>query len=179
MQLTSSSKGREAEIAELFRASFTASEGAEEGALIGTLARDLIVTTDPADIHVFLAEDAGALVGTCVFTRLRHDGETRTVLLLSPVAVATDRQGQGIGQRMITHGLGALRVIGAEMVVTYGDPAFYGRLGFAPVAKDFVPAPFPLSHPEGWLGQSLTDQPLTPLRGRATCAPALSDPAFW
>lgn len=178
MQITSGSAGREAEIADLFRTTFTASEGAQEGTLIGRLARALMTTTDPADIHVFTAE-AGGLVGACMLTRLRHAGETDIVWLLSPVAVVPDRQGQGIGQRMITQALAELRATGAQGAVTYGDPAFYRRVGFAPVTVDEIPAPFPLSHPEGWLAQSLTNQPLARRGGRATCAPALSDPALW
>ena len=178
MQITSGSTGRETEIADLFKTTFIASEGAEEGASIGRLARDLMTTTDADDLHVFTADDGG-LVGACIFTRLRHEGATRRTWLLSPVAVAPDRQGQGIGQKMITEALTTLRAAGAEVAVTYGDPAFYGRVGFEPVTVRDLPAPYPLSHPEGWLAQSLTDQPLAPLKGRVTCAPALSDPAFW
>jgi len=178
MQITSGSTGRETEIADLFKTTFIASEGAEEGASIGRLARDLMTTTDADDLHVFTADDGG-LVGACIFTRLRHEGATRRTWLLSPVAVAPDRQGQGIGQKMITEALTTLRAAGAEVAVTYGDPAFYGRVGFEPVTVDTVSAPYPLSQPEGWLAQALTGQPLAPLTGRATCAPALSDPAFW
>jgi predicted N-acetyltransferase YhbS len=178
MQITSGSTGRETEIADLFKTTFTASEGTEEGASVGRLARDLMATTDADDLHVFTADDGG-LVGACIFTRLRHAGTTRRTWLLSPVAVAPDRQGQGIGQKMLAEALTALRAGGAEVAVTYGDPAFYGRVGFEPVTVHDLPAPYPLSQPEGWLAQSLTGQPLAPLNGRATCAPALSDPAFW
>ena len=178
MQITSGSAGRETEIADLFKTAFTASEGAEEGASIGRLAVDLMTTTDAADLNVFTADDGG-LVGACIFTRLYHAGDTRLAYLLSPVAVAPDRQGQGIGQKMLAEALAALRAAGAEVAVTYGDPAFYGRVGFEPVTVGDVPAPYPLSQPEGWLAQSLTGQPLAPLKGRVTCAPALSDPAFW
>jgi predicted N-acetyltransferase YhbS len=178
MQITSGSTGRETEIAALFKTAFTASEGAEEGASIGRLAINLMTTTDADDLHVFTADD-NRIVGACIFTRLRHEGATRRTWLLSPVAVAPDRQGQGIGQKMLAEALAALRAGGADVAVTYGDPAFYGRVGFEPVTVDKVSAPYPLSHPEGWLAQSLTDQPLAPLKGRVTCAPALSDPAFW
>jgi putative acetyltransferase len=33
--------------------------------------------------------------------------------------------------------------------MTYGDPAYYGKVGFLPVAEHVVPAPFPLSMPIG------------------------------
>lgn len=177
-QQTKSAQDRNAAIARLFETTFTASDGPEEGVLIGTLVRSLMDTTDPDELHVFYVEDEG-FVGACILTRLRHDGETGIAYLLSPVAVAPERQGQGIGQRMISEALEVLRVAGVEAVVTYGDPAFYSRVGFSPVTVDEVAAPFALSQPEGWLAQSLTGQPLTPRKGRARCAPALSDPAYW
>ena len=42
-----------------------------------------------------------------------------------------------------------------------------------------LPAPQPLNQPQGWIAQSLTDAPLTPLNGPARCVPAFDDPALW
>lgn len=171
--------GREEEIATLFAETFTASEGAEEGRLIGALARNLLATTPAPDLAVFTAEEAGAIQGCIVFTRLAFAEDPRAVWLLSPVAVATDRQGRGIGQALLRHGLDTLRDRGADMAVTYGDPAFYGKVGFRPVGVDAVPPPQPLSMPQGWLAQALTGGALAPFQGPSRCAPALDDPAYW
>lgn len=127
-------------IAAMFKATFTASEGAEEGTLIGDLVRRLIAETPPDALRVFTAWDGGALVGAILFTRLVFD-DPRTVFMLAPVAVATDRQGEGIGQALITHGLDLLSSEGVDIAVTYGDPAFYERVGFVPVAEATIPAP--------------------------------------
>ena len=110
---------------------------------------------------------------------MTYVGDPRRVFLLSPVAVATAHQGKGVGQRLIAHGLDALRREGVEIAVTYGDPAFYGRVGFVPVSEMDLPAPQPLSQPQGWIAQSLTDAPLTPLLGPARCVAAFDDPALW
>ena len=75
--------------------------------------------------------------------------------------------------------LDALRQEGVDIAVTYGDPAFYGRVGFKPVSEADLPAPQPLGQPQGWIAQSLTDAPLTPLRGPARCVAAFDDPALW
>lgn len=166
------------EMADLCAATFTASEGTGEGALIGELARRLVAETPVKDLRVFTARDDGGLVGGIVFSRLSYEGDARTVFVLGPVAVATDRQGQGIGQRLIAHGLDALRQESVDIAVTYGDPAFYSRSGFQPIAQATMPAPFPLQHPEGWQGQSLTETPMT-FAGPARCVVALDDPAFW
>lgn len=179
MHLTDGAGGREREIVDLFATTFTASEGAEEGALIGSLARDLLDRTPPGDIRVFTASENGALAGAVIFTRLRYAGDARTVVLLSPMAVTPRRQGRGIGQALIRHGLDALRAEGADVALTYGDPAFYGKVGFVPVTEATAPPPQPLSHPAGWIGQALAGGDLAPLTGPVTCAAALDDPAYW
>jgi len=179
MDVSTEYQARTEAIAGLFAATFSASEGAEEGAVIGALARRLMAETPASDLRVFTAWDGGALVGAILFTRLAYAGDPRTVFLLSPVAVATAQQGRGIGQRLIAHGLDALRQEGADIAVTYGDPAFYGRVGFAPVAETVLPAPQPLGQPQGWLAQSLTGAPLAPLPGPARCVAAFDDPALW
>ena len=169
----------EADLTELFRAAFAASEGDDEGALIGDLAHRLLETTPAGDIRIVAAEDGGRLVGGAIFTRLRYPEDARTVFLLSPVAVAPDRQGAGLGQAMLHHGLDALRAEGVDVAVTYGDPAWYAKVGFAPITVDHARPPQLLTHPEGWIAQSLTGAPLTPFAGPSICAPALDDPAFW
>ncbi|MAS08428.1 MAG: GNAT family N-acetyltransferase [Ahrensia sp.] len=178
MNFSTDYRNREQDIADLFAATFTASEGAQEGELIGTLARRLMEETTAQDIHVFTASDDDVLVGAIIFTRLAF-ADDRTVFVLGPVAVATDRQAMGIGQKLIAHGLNELRDRGVDIAVTYGDPNYYSRVGFAPVAEADIPAPFPLQHPEGWLGQSLTGVPLRPLKVPARCVEAFNDPVFW
>jgi len=163
----------------LFTNTFSDSEGAEEGALIGALARRLIAETPADDLRVVTAWNDGALVGGIFFTRLTYAGDPRTVFMMAPVAVATAHQGQGLGQRLIAHGLETLRHEGVDIAVTYGDPAFYGRVGFAAVTEADLPAPQPLNQPQGWIAQSLTDAPLTPLHGPAHCVAAFDDPALW
>jgi GNAT superfamily N-acetyltransferase len=91
------------------RVDLHASEGAEEGALIGALARRLIAETPAEDLRVFTAWEDGTLLGGIFFTRLTYAGDPRTVFMMAPVAVATAHQGKGIGQRLIAHGLDALR----------------------------------------------------------------------
>lgn len=171
-------RNREREIANLFTTTFAASEGAEEGSLIGDLALRLMENTAGEDLFVISAWDDDALVASIIFSRLAYD-DGRAVFVLGPVAVTTDRQGEGIGQRIITHGLDILRDRGVDVVLTYGDPDYYRHVGFSPVSEADIPAPFPLQQPEGWQGQSLTGAALTSLRGPARCVGAFDDPAFW
>lgn len=166
-------------IANLFTATFTASEGPDEGALIGELARRLIAETPSEDLRVVTAWEDGALLGGIFFTRLTYEGDPRIVFMMAPVAVATEHQGKRIGQRLISYGLDELRQEGVDIAVTYGDPAFYSRVGFMLVSEADLPAPQPLGQPQGWIAQSLTEKSLTPFLGPSRCVAAFNDPALW
>jgi len=179
MEFSTGFNGREEEIIDLFSVTFTASEGEDEGALIGELVRNLLGGTAEKDLYVFTAAASGVIIGSIVFSRLTYEQDERIVFVLAPVAVATDQQGKGIGQRLLIHGLATLRSAGVDIAMTYGDPSYYGKVGFMPVSEADAQAPFPLNHPEGWLGQSLTDRGMAPLSGPSRCVEALNDPAFW
>ena len=166
-------------IAELVESTFTESEGAEEGALIGDVARRLMAETPADHLRVVTAREGAALLGCLFFTPLTYAGDPRKVFMMAPVAVASARQGEGIGQRLIGYGLDVLRQEGVDVAVTYGDPDYYGRVGFRPVSEAELPAPQPLRQPLGWIAQSLTQAPLTPRRGPARCVPAFDDPELW
>ena len=180
MRFSTETTGQTAEIINLFRRVFTASEGADEGDLIGQLVRDMFDTTPTTDLVVVSALDKnGALAGCIIFTPLSFENDDRTVFVLAPVAVETGRQGMGVGQALLRYGIDILRQRGTDVAVTYGDPNYYSKVGFAHVTVQDVPAPRSLNHPEGWLAQSLTDQPLTPLKGPSRCVPALDRPEYW
>jgi len=179
MDFTSRYSDRRAGIVALFRAAFAASEGAEEGALVAALADALIGTTPPADLVVFSALDNGALAGCIMFSRLDYEAESRRVLLLSPVAVAPAWQGKGVGQALLRHGLAEVAARGVDVAITYGDPGYYARVGFHPITPREAAPLLELSHPEGWLGQSLGGEAFRPLRGPSRCVAALDDPVYW
>jgi putative acetyltransferase len=179
MEFTMTYGDRTGEIAALFRATFTESEGAAEGDLIGTLVDRMFATVKPTDILAFLALDDGVLAGTAIFTRMDYPQDDRTVFILSPMAVATSRQGTGVGQALLSFALEQLRQSGVDVALTYGDINFYSKVGFTQIPQTTAQPPLPLQYPEGWLGQSLTDRPLDPLQGPSSCVGALNDPALW
>lgn len=170
--------GDAAALGKLFREVFTASATAAEGAVIESLVRTLMAETPADELRGYAAEEDGRLVGGIVFSRLKTERGGPAVLL-SPVAVATDRQGRGLGRGLIEHGLRELQRVGVRLAVTYGDPAFYGRVGFHPVSTAQLTPPFALSQPEGWLAQVLPGRPVTEVLGRCTCVAAFDDPGLW
>ncbi len=58
------------------------------------------------------------------------DGNRHDVLTLSPLAVAPDRQRQGIGSALVRAALAAADASGSGVVTLEGSPAYYRRFGF-------------------------------------------------
>ncbi|SMO84428.1 GNAT family N-acetyltransferase [Fodinibius sediminis] len=169
--------GQSREVIELFRRVFTDSEGRDEGMLIGNLVSGLI-STRGRDVAGFVATDQEKIVGCIFFSRLTVQDNTNA-FILSPVAVDTSYQGQGTGQELIGFGIQHLKEQGVERVFTYGNPAFYGKVGFKPVSEECVSPPLELTQPEGWLGQSLTGDKIMPIAGASRCVEALNKQEYW
>lgn len=166
------------EMKELFVKTFSDSEGESEGHLIGALVEELLTTTDGRDIRVFTATDGGVLAGGIIFTRLTFESVVEA-FLLAPVAVLTRYQGRGVGQELISFALESLRKEGVALAFTYGDPAFYSKVGFRQVTEVMIKAPLTLTYPEGWLCQSLTDDDIRQIPGESSCVKAFDNPAYW
>lgn len=108
----------------------------------------------------------GVLAPACEMdSRLRGNDDKSTAFILSPVAVDTAHQGNGVGQRLIAFGIQRLKEQGVDLVFTYGDSRFYSKVGFQPVSETCVKAPLKLSRPDAWLAQSLTGDSISPIKG--------------
>lgn len=171
-------KSNQEELIDLFRSVFTSSEGAEEGGLIGNLVSELSSGIDNEEIICIASYEEGVIIGAIFFTRLRFNLGMR-IYMLAPVAVSTEYQTKGVGQALINYGLKELQNRSVEISVTYGDPAFYGKLGFQSLSEDRIKAPLKLSMPEGWLGKSLIEKPIPAINERPTCVRAFNNPIYW
>jgi putative acetyltransferase len=78
-----------------------------------------------------VAEEDGAVVGHVAFSPVTVDGRDVGWFALGPVAVRPDQQGRGIGAALVREGIARMREEGARGIVLVGDPAYYGRCGFA------------------------------------------------
>ena len=58
------------------------------------------------------------------------DGTIRRVASLSPLGVAPDRHGRGIGGALVRAVVARVEAAGEPLVVVEGDPRYYGRFGF-------------------------------------------------
>lgn len=77
-----------------------------------------------------VAVEAGAVNGHIAFSPVMIDARDVGWFGLGPVSVHPDRQGRGIGDRLVREGLSRLRDAGAKGCVVLGDPGYYRRFGF-------------------------------------------------
>jgi putative acetyltransferase len=87
-----------------------------------------------APLLSFVAESEGQVVGHILFSpvTLHGDGAPFNAVGLGPLAVRPDRQGLGIGSRLVESGLEACRQAGYDAVFVLGHPTYYPRFGFVP-----------------------------------------------
>ena len=135
--------GEEAQIDALLREAFG---GADEAALVSALRKSGAMAGEQ------VVAEGGRVVG---YLALSAMVAPKGWLCLAPVAVAADRQGRGIGRRMVRFVAGWAEAAGQTLVVL-GDPAFYGRCGFRAAAGLTSPYPIestlvagPANAPEG------------------------------
>ena len=178
MNLSVYNSSQSQEVINLFTTVFSNSEGQEEGLLIGKLVSELITINDTQDLLGFVATAQDKIIGCIFFSRLTFDNNANAYIL-SPVAVHTEHQGQGVGQQLITFGINHLKDINVELVFTYGDPKYYSKVGFTHVSEESVKAPLKLTYPEGWLAQSLTGNTVEPISGVSHCVDALNKQVYW
>ncbi|WAW09661.1 N-acetyltransferase [Oxalobacter vibrioformis] len=84
-----------------------------------------------------VAEADGKIIGHIMFTRtyLSVPGKRFEALLLAPVAVALEQRDRGIGSALIEEGMRRAKAMGFTSIFLVGDPDYYSRFGFHPVAS--------------------------------------------
>ena len=99
--------------------------------------------------------------------------------ILAPLAISPEHQKQGVGSNLIDAGTDMLTKDGVNVLLVYGDPAYYGRFGFEEeIGHSFV-TPYTLQYPFGWTGMMLNDTPVPEQPIQFECVSALSKPDLW
>ncbi|MGD9869339.1 MAG: GNAT family N-acetyltransferase [Hyphomicrobiales bacterium] len=86
------------------------------------------------DLIVSLVADAaGEIVGHVALTRavVQESARSLDIAWLAPLAVAPERQRQGIGATLVYSGMDVCLGLGLTHAVVVGDPGYYGRFGFS------------------------------------------------
>jgi len=103
----------------------------------GSEAELVAVLRESEDLRVGCSMVARAddIVGYAAVSNATLVGSPNVELsVLGPVAVAPDRQNEGIGTTLVRTTIRACKRSGCDAVVLTGDPDFYDRFGFEPAA---------------------------------------------
>ena len=123
-----------------------------------------------------VAERNGRVVGHVMISYvLLRGGASHRVASLSPLAVAPDAQGQGIGSALVRAVTAGADVRGEPLVVLEGSPLFYARLGFEHAAPHGIDITLPSwAPPEAAQVLRLRNYDAS-LRGRVVYPPAFDE----
>ena len=127
---------------ELVEAVFTASETAEDGALVRSLVEEIRSKRFyiPA-LELIMVDETDTPVGYCMFSRFHLEGKYENeLLLLSPVAVKTELQRQHISKDLIEYGFEKAAAMGYKAVLVEGNPMNYRNRGFVTSADHGISA---------------------------------------
>lgn len=130
----------------------------------------------PAEGLALTAERDGVVVAT---VRLWHvEAGGKAALLLGPLAVAPELQGEGLGRAMMREAIWRAACRGHGAVLLVGDAAYYERFGFSGDLTRDLAMPGPVER-ERFLGLELRDGALAGASGVlvATGRPAEASPA--
>jgi putative acetyltransferase len=92
-----------------------------------------------------VAEADGSVVGHVMLSRSWVDARRALVdvLVLSPLSVAPERHGQGLGTELLGAAIVTARELGAPALFLEGDPGFYAGRGFEPATRRGFVRPSP------------------------------------
>jgi putative acetyltransferase len=96
---------------------------------------------DEDALFELVAEEAGAVVGHIMFSRLWAD-RYEMFAALAPLAVRPDLQRSGLGSALVRAGLESARDFGAHGVIVLGHPEYYLRFGFSAETAGKIAAPY-------------------------------------
>ena len=155
---------------ELVESVFTASESAEDGALVRRLVAEIRGKRwYLPELELIMVNEADEIIGYCMFSRFHLEGKyEKELLILTPVAVKTELQRQHISRELIEYGIGRARELGYKAVIVEGNPMNYRSRGFVTSAPFGITAheSVGLPAPECLMVQELIPGGLEGIRGQ-------------
>ena len=151
----------------------------DEAQLVANLLKD----PSAKPVLSLLAFQNEQAVGHILFTsaKIETDGAVPVCSLLAPLAVTPEAQNQGIGGKLIAHGLNILAKAGVDLVFVLGHPGYYPRHGFKTAGHLGYEAPYPIPQKDAdaWMVQELRPGIIGTSSGKLRCAVALDKPELW
>ena len=126
---------------ELVEQVFTEHENADEGKLVRRLVEEIRSKKYYLpELELLMLED-GEVVGYVMFSRFHLGGKyDDRLVILTPAAVKTNLQRQGISRELITYGLRKAAEMGFTAALVEGNPANYRARGFQTSANHGIVA---------------------------------------
>lgn len=117
---------------ELVEGVFTASESAEDGALVRRLVKEIRSKRwYLPELELIMVDENDGVIGYVMFSRFHLEGRyEQELLLLTPVAVKTELQRQHISKELIEYGFEKAAAMGYKVVIVEGNPMNYRSRGF-------------------------------------------------
>ena len=109
-----------------------------------------------AELSLVARDKYNILAGAIRFWPVRIGQAGHSALLLGPIAVHPTRQGEGLGNLLISESLERAVDIGWSRVILIGDEPYYRRYGFRRELTENMQFP-PPTNPERLLAKALTD----------------------
>ena len=147
------------------------------------LVKDLLSDSSAKPYFSFLAFNNDRAVGHILFTSAQLEGTQHdvSISLLAPLAVIPEFQKQGVGGKLIEHGLQHLTTFDVDLVFVLGHPKYYPQYGFKPAGLQGFDAPYPIpeEHADAWMVQELRSGVIGSVSGKIRCADMLNKPQHW
>ena len=126
---------------ELVEQVFTEHENADEGRLVRALVEEIRSKEYYLpELELLMLED-GEVIGYVMFSRFHLGGKyDDRLVILTPAAVKTSLQRQGISRELITYGLRKAAEMGFTAALVEGNPANYRARGFKTSANHGIVA---------------------------------------
>ena len=114
-----------------------------------------------------VAEQKEQIIGHILFSRIHIEAGDREIpaLALAPMAVLSEYQTQGVGSKLVRHGLEECKRLGHAIVIVLGHPAYYPRFGFSAELAKSLDCPYG-DVGAAWMALELNPGALNGVRGK-------------
>ena len=84
-----------------------------------------------------------------------------------------------VGKKIIKFGIKYLKEHKVDILMTYGDPSYYSKVGFKKTKVSIVPAPYKLSQPIGWLINKISSKKMNKFKSKPNCVRPFRNKKLW
>ena len=84
-----------------------------------------------------------------------------------------------IGKKIIKFGIKYLKEHKVDILMTYGDPSYYSKIGFKKTKVSMIPAPYKLSQPIGWLINKISSKKINKFKSKPNCVRPFRNKKLW